>query len=213
MGNVQDLTLRGRRILSEAEAILCDDKAATSALLAQLQIEKPLFSVDSVTTAARLERITRGANLALTAQDATALGQNPSTQFVQAAIAAGIRVEPIPGASSILGALVASGIPSPRFRFLGKLPAKGAERKRALQNVAASRETMILLDGRTHLASLLKSLKATLGADHRAAVACNVSMADEKFVRGTLSEIVKQFEQHPFQGEFVVIVKGNTQER
>jgi len=214
IGNVQDITLRGARVLREADAVICEERRAGSTLLAQLQIEKPLLELNEHSSAdevrALLERLQNGARLALISDHGTPLVQDPGADLIHAAIEAGIRVEPIPGASSILSALVASGIPAPRFRFLGQLPPKREARKRALQNLCEVQETMILLDAPYRLLPLLEALREEFGKGRRAAVACNLTMPDETFVRGTLQEIVTHFTKQPFKGEFVIVVEGSS---
>lgn len=212
IGNVQDITLRGARVLREVDAVICEERRAASTLLAQLGIEKPLLELNEHSSAnevqALLERLQNGARLALISDHGTPLIQDPGADLVNAAIQTGIRIEPIPGASSILAALVASGIAAPRFRFLGQLPPKREERKRVLQNLRRVRQTMILLDAPYRLLPLLEALREEFGKGRRAAVACNLTMPDETFVRGTLQEIFTHFTKYPFKGEFVIVVEG-----
>lgn len=213
IGNYADLTLRALRVLRESDAVICEERRAGSTLLAQFQIEKPLYEWNEHSGAedvrAFLEQLQHGKNLALISDHGTPLVQDPGADLVEAAIRERIRVEPIPGASAILAALVASGIPAPRFRFIGRLPQKSAERERALNDLREIRETMILIDAPYRLNALLESLREAFGESRRAVVACNLTMPDENFVRGTLAEIFEHFTNAPFKGEFVIIVKGN----
>jgi 16S rRNA (cytidine1402-2'-O)-methyltransferase len=213
IGNLQDLTPRARRVLSEADAVICETRRAGSTLLGQLQITKPLYELNEHSRAGDVDalcaRLRAGETLALISDHGTPLLQDPGADLVGAAIRAGIRVVPIPGASSILAALVASGIPAARFRFVGLLPPKRAPRAQTLQHLRPARETLILLDAPYRLMPLLNALREALGDNRRAAVACNLTMPDENFVRGALSEIVDYFTKRPFKGEFVVIVEGN----
>lgn len=214
IGNLQDLTLRARRILREVDAVICEERRAGSTLLAQLQIDKPLLELNEHSpdgeVSSLVERLKQGETLALISDHGTPLIQDPGSDLVRAGLAASIRIEPIPGASSILAALVASGIPAGRFRFLGQLPAKSAARARALQDLRDVRETMLLLDAPYRLRPLLVSLEQAFGGNRQAAVALNLTMPDEQFVRGTLAEIRNQLEQSPFKGEFVIVVEGST---
>ncbi|MBI4674810.1 MAG: 16S rRNA (cytidine(1402)-2'-O)-methyltransferase [Chloroflexi bacterium] len=212
IGNLQDLTRRARRILQEADAVICEEHRAGSTLLAQLQITKPLYELNEhsrpTDAEALCERLRNGERLALISDHGTPLVQDPGAELVAAAIRAGVRVEPIPGASAILAALVASGIAAPRFRFVGLLPPKREARAQALKNLRAVRETMILLDAPYRLAPLLNALCDAFGSERRAAVACNLTTPQENFVRGALAEIVDHFTRHPFKGEFVVVIEG-----
>jgi len=212
IGNAQDLTLRARRILGEADAVICEERRAGSTLLAQQGLDKPLVELNEHSrppdVAALIERLTKGETLALISDHGTPLVQDPGADLVQAAIRAGIQVTPIPGASAILAALVASGIPARHFRFVGRLPSKSDARARALSDLRAARETLVLIDAPYRLSALLRALETAFGAPRRAAVACNLTMPDEQFVRGTLGEIRNHFERAPFKGEFVVVVAG-----
>lgn len=215
IGNSADLTLRARRVLQECDAVICEERRAGSTLLAHLQLKKPLYEwnehsrpEDAQDLLARLEN---GENLALISDHGTPLVQDPGSELVGAAIRAQIRVEPIPGPSAILAALVASGLPAPRFRFVGHLPRKSAERTQALNDLRALRETLIFIDAPYRLGAMLESMSESFGGERRAAVACNLTMPDENFVRGTLGEIRAHFMTSPFKGEFVIVVEGNTE--
>lgn len=217
IGNVQDLTFRALRVLRECDAVVCEERRAGSTLLAHFQIEKPLDELNEHSGRDRVgsfvARLKNGETLALISDHGTPLLQDPGADLVSVALREGVRVEPIPGASSILAALVASGIRAPRFRFVGRLPPKRAERDNALHTFRETRETMILVDAPYRLTALIESLRAAFGGSRRAAVACNLTMPDENFVRGTLDEISEYLNHHPFKGEFVVVVEGNSSVR
>lgn len=212
IGNYDDLTLRGARILSEADAVICEERRVAAALLAHLKIDKPLFELNEHSMGeaapALVAQLAGGANLALISDHGTPLLQDPGSELVQAAIRAGIRIEPVPGASSVLAALVASGLPSSRFRFIGQLPAKSEARRRALNKLKSAQDTLVVLDAPYRLRALLKALLETLGAERQIAVACNLTLPGERFVRGTIARVKEDFEAEPFKGEFVVVVEG-----
>lgn len=215
IGNPQDLTLRARRILGTADGVIVEERRAGSTLLARLGLDKPVVELNehsqAADVAALVERLAGGETLALISDHGTPLVQDPGGDLVQAAIHAGMTIVPIPGASAILAALVASGIPAGRFRFLGRLPSKTDARARALSDLSTVRETMILLDAPYRLGPLLTALETAFGEARRAAVACNLTTQDEQFVRGTLGEIRNHFERAPFKGEFVIIIAGATE--
>ncbi len=212
IGNPDDLTLRGRRILSEVDTVVCEEARVGSTLLSHYSLTKPLVELNEHTETEQapglIERLTHGENLALISDHGTPLVADPGASLIRNALDAGIRVVPIPGASAVLAALVASGLPAMRFRFLGQLPAKTELRRRALARLKNLPETLVLLEAPYRLMPLLKSLREEFGPGRRAAVACNLTMSDERIVRGTLAEVVAEFEQHPFKGEFVLIVAG-----
>lgn len=212
IGNYADLTLRARRILSECNAIVCEEGRVGSTLLAHFHLDKPLYEWNEHSelkeSKVLLDRIQRGENLALVSDHGTPLIQDPGAELIHAAVEHGIRVEPIPGCSAILAALVASGIAAPRFRFLGRLPQKGDARMRALNALSEIRETMILVDTPYRLTALLKALCEAFGETRQAVVACNLTLPEEEFVRHTLGEMLEHFTAHPFKGEYVIVVEG-----
>ncbi len=212
IGNPDDLTLRGRRILEQVDAVICEEQRVGSTLLTHYALTKPLVELNEHTepeqAAALVERLVSGENLALISDHGTPLVADPGSSLVSQALAAGIRVVPIPGASSIIAALVASGLPANRFRFLGQLPPKTEARRRALRQAADFPETLVVLEAPYRLLPLLRSIVDELGRERRAAVACNLTMSDERMVRGTIGEILEQFEREPFKGEFVLVVEG-----
>lgn len=212
IGNYSDLTLRAQRILSECDAVICEEPRAGSTLLSHLNIQKPLYAWNEHSapqeSAVLLKRLGRGENLALISDHGTPLIQDPGADLVHAALEQGIRVEPVPGCSAILAALVAGGIAAPRFRFLGRLPQKTAARARALGALSEIREPMILIDAPYRLMTLLKALCEAFGETRRLVVACNLTLPDEEFVRTTLGEGLEHFTAHPFKGEFVLVVEG-----
>lgn len=213
IGNYDDITLRAQRVLHEVDAVVCEEPRVGSAVLARYQIDKPLSEVNEHTTVQEqnllIERLVHGESLALISDHGTPLVQDPGGSLVRQAIRAGIRVEPIPGASAVLAALVASGLPAPRFRFLGQLPPKTDARRRAVRGLREVRETFILLDAPYRLLPLLRTLRDELGEERRSVVACNLTQSDENFVRGMLAQVVAHFEDKAFKGEFVVIVEGH----
>jgi 16S rRNA (cytidine1402-2'-O)-methyltransferase len=212
IGNPEDITLRALRVLSEADTVVCEERRVGATLLSHYKIHKPLVEFNEHTgveqVPALLERLARGENLALISDHGTPLVADPGAPLVRRALAAGMRVEPIPGASSIIAALVASGLPAARFRFLGQLSPKTEARRRALRELKDLHETFILLDAPYRLMPLLTSVRDELGAERQVAVACNLTMPDERIVRGTASQVLEEFERRPFKGEFVLMVSG-----
>jgi 16S rRNA (cytidine1402-2'-O)-methyltransferase len=214
IGNLQDLTLRALRVLQECDAVICEERRAGSTLLAHYHIEKPLYEWNEHSRAEDvrdfLVQLEHGTSFALISDHGTPLVQDPGHDLVKRAIESGVRVVPIPGASAILAALVASGIPARRFRFAGHLPSKNAERSRALEALIVRRETLIFVDAPYRLQAVLNSMLEAFGHERRAAVALDLTMPGERFERGTLAQLAKHFSEHPFKGEFVIIVQGST---
>ncbi len=213
IGNPDDITLRALRILAEVDAVICEEYRIGSTLLSHYTIVKPLVELNEHTEAEQvptlIERLTHGETLALISDHGTPLVADPGESLVQRALQAGVRVEPVPGASSVIAALVTSGLPAPRFRFLGQLPPKTEARRRALRALRNLREPFILLDAPYRLMPLLQAVRDELGSDRQIAVACELTMPGERIVRGSAGQVCAEFAAHPFKGEFVLVVDGN----
>ncbi len=212
IGHPDDLTLRGLRTLAEADAVICEERRIGSTLLARLKLAKPLVELNEHTeeqvATALIERLAAGETLALISDHGTPVVADPGARLVRCALQAGIRVVPVPGASAVVAALVASGLPEKRFRFLGQLPPKTEARRRALRDLKNLPETLILFDAPYRLMPLLKSVREELGDRRQVCVACNLTMPDERILRGTVGQVVEAFRQQPFKGEFVLVVEG-----
>jgi 16S rRNA (cytidine1402-2'-O)-methyltransferase len=212
IGNPEDITLRALRTLGEVAAIICEEQGVGAALLSHYKIEKPLVELNEHTENEvvdwLIERLEGGESLGLISDHGTPLVADPGARLVTSAIQHRIPLTPIPGASSIIAALVASGLPSYRFRFLGQLAPKTEQRRRELRAMRNSRETIILLDAPYRLMPLLQSVLQELGPRREIAVACNLTMPDERLVRGTTVQVIQAFEKEPFKGEFVLAIAG-----
>src|SRR4051812_21459807 len=148
IGNLEDVTLRALRILrEEVELIACEDTRQTQKLLEHYQIRKPLLSYHEHNEASRtaeiIEHLEQGASVALVSDAGTPLVSDPGYRLVKAAIDRNFSVVPLPGPSSILASLAASGLPTDEFRFIGFLPSKAAARRKALAKLLDERGTVI----------------------------------------------------------------------
>ncbi len=212
IGNPDDITLRALRVLREANAVVCEERRAGARLLRQYQIENELVDLNEHTERAQIPeliaRLQRGETLALISDHGTPLLADPGTRLVERAIAENIPITAAPGASSLLAALVVSGLPIERFRFVGLLPAKTDARRAALARLKQERETWVVLDAPYRLAAVLEDVRGAVGATRPVVVACELSMPTEKIIRGTAAQVVEHFKNNPFKGEFVIIVAG-----
>lgn len=210
IGNPDDITLRALRVLREANVVICEERREGARLLHHYQIEKEVVELNEHTERAcvleLLERLQRGEQLALISDHGTPLLADPGGRLVARAIAANIPVTAVPGASSLLAALVMSGLPMERFRFIGMLPAKKEARRRALEALRRERDTLVLMDAPYRLLPLLEDIAALLGASRRIAVACDLTMLTEFVERGTVGEVLARFRERRWKGEFVIVV-------
>lgn len=211
IGNLEDLTYRARRILTEVDLIACEDTRHTRGLLAHYGIPTPTVSFHEHNEAARgpelLARLHRGKQIAVVSDAGTPALSDPGYVLVRAAAAEGIPVVSVPGPSAVTAALTASGLPTDRFLFLGFLPRRSGERRRALQGVAALPFTLVLFEAPHRITAVLEDLQAVLG-DRRVALGRELTKRFEEVIRGTVAEALAHLRVHRPRGEFTIVVEG-----
>ncbi len=214
IGNLEDITLRALRVLREVTLIAAEDTRRTQKLLNHYDIHTPLISYHEHNQRRRerrlLEALAQG-DVALVSDAGTPLINDPGAALVRAALDAGHRVVPVPGPSAPLAALVAAGLPTDAFLYLGYLPRKSASRRAFLQTVADAPYTLIFLETPQRLQAALDDLAAVLGAQRPLTVARELTKQHEEFVRGTVADAQAHFAAHPPRGEFVLVVGGAAQ--
>jgi len=192
IGNLEDITFRAVRVLREADLIACEDTRQTRKLLEHYGVAKPVVSYHEHNEAARaaglVEKLLQGLNVAVVSDAGTPLVADPGYRVVKAAIEAGIRVEPVPGPSAILAALAASGLPTDAFRFGGFLPAKRAQRRRALEALKAERATAVFFEAPHRLLDALEDIADVLGPGP-VVIAREITKLHEEFLRGSAGEL------------------------
>ena len=211
VGNLGDITLRAVEVLRGADAVACEDTRRTGALLSHLGLSRPLVRLDAHTmhrAAGVLEKYPR---LAYVSDAGTPGISDPGAELVQAALAAEIEVEVLPGATAFVPALILSGLPSARFTFEGFLPRSGRERKERLSAVAARPETTVLYESPHRLHATLQDLAAACGPARPSSVTRELSKRFEETRRGSLSELAQHFAEG-VKGEIVVVVAGRSAE-
>jgi 16S rRNA (cytidine1402-2'-O)-methyltransferase len=212
IGNPDDISVRALRVLSEADWIVCEEIREGEKLLKRHGINGLLVDLNEHNEKTRTEELAaelrEGKSLALISDAGTPLLHDPGRMLVEIAYALGSRVTSVPGPSALMAALVLSGLPIDRFRFVGMLPVKRTERRDAIQLLLNEKSTIVLLDAPYRLTAVLTDLVAVLGADRRAVVACDLTMPSETVMRGTLGEIVERFRLRPFKGEYVILLAG-----
>jgi len=210
IGNLRDITLRALEVLRAADLVLCEDTRVTLKLLDRHNLSPKLFAYHDHNAASVrprvLEELAKGSAVALVSDAGTPLVSDPGFKLVEATIAAGHRIFPIPGASAALAALVSAGLPSDRFFFEGFLPPKSGARKTRLAELRAIPATLIFYESGPRLADSLLDMSATLGA-RNAAVCRELTKAFEEVRRGSLAELASHYEKAgPPKGEIVVVV-------
>jgi 16S rRNA (cytidine1402-2'-O)-methyltransferase len=209
IGNLEDITLRALRILKEADQIACEDTRHTQKLLTHYNIQKPLISYhehNELTRAPELVlAIERGAQIALVSDAGMPLVSDPGYRLVTLCLRHRIAVIPIPGPSALLAALSASGLPNEEFLFAGFLPARSAERRRALERLRIEDRTIIFYEAPHRIEETLADAEEILG-DRPACLAREVTKLHEEFRRGLLSEVSASLAERPARGEITLLI-------
>ncbi len=214
IGNLEDITLRALRTLRECDLIACEDTRHTRKLLNRYEIQKPLISCHEHNEHERareiVERVQSGQAVAVVSDAGLPGISDPGYRVAQAAIAAGVRVIPIPGPSAVDTAIVASGLPTDSFLYGGFLPAKSGQRLKVLEALAAERSTLVFYEAPHRLLRALEDAQSALG-DRQAVVARELTKAHEEFLRGMLSEIHADLAaREAIRGEIVLLIAGTS---
>ena len=210
IGNLADITLRAIEVLRAVPLIAAEDTRTSRRLLEHHGIATPMTSYHDFSSPAALDRLTShlaaGSDLALISDAGTPGINDPSYRLVNGAIALGIPVVPLPGATSIIPALVGSGLPTDRFSFLGFVPRKKG-RQTFLAELVERPETSIFLESPHRLPDTLAALAASI-PDRRLCVARELSKLHEEFLRLSTREMRDHFNANPVRGEFVLLLEG-----
>lgn len=205
-------------MLRSVDAILAEDTRHARILLDRYEIRVPTIAYhehnEAKSVPRLIARLHAGEQLALISDAGTPLLSDPGARLVNAVVEAGIPVEPVPGASAVLAALVASGLTGAdgRWTFYGFLPRRAGERETALAEVRASRYLTIIYEAPTRVADLLSDLAAAGAGQRKAAVARELTKQFEEIRRGTVSELAAYYGEGAPRGEVVVLVEGAADE-
>ncbi|HET9784315.1 MAG TPA: 16S rRNA (cytidine(1402)-2'-O)-methyltransferase [Terriglobales bacterium] len=212
IGNLEDLSPRAQRLLGEVAAIACEDTRHSRKLLEHFHIRTPLVSYYRENEAARaaelLARLAAGEDLALVTDAGAPLVSDPGARLVAQAVAAGMQVIPVPGASAVQAALMASGLGAADLEpwtFLGFLPARAGERRRALQAWAKAPTALVFFEAPHRLCAALADMEEAWGPARPLAVGRELTKLHEEFVRGTVATVRAHFDQHEPRGEFTLV--------
>jgi 16S rRNA (cytidine1402-2'-O)-methyltransferase len=216
IGNLEDISQRALRTLREVDVVACEDTRRTRVLLNHFGIKTRTVSYHEHNEPTRAEQLCEdmqaGKSVALVSDAGTPLISDPGFRIVQAAIARGIAVVPIPGATALVAALVASGLSSDQFRFAGFLPARANARQTKLEELRAVPVTLVFYEAPHRIAATLKAALEVFG-DRSAVVARELTKLHEEVVRGRLSELTKRFAgDTTARGEMVLIINGAAEE-
>ena len=214
IGNLEDITLRALRILKEVDIIAAEDTRHTWGLLNHFEISKPLISYykqnEKTKSEVLIQKILEGKNIALVSDAGTPGISDPGEEIVKVAIENNIEIIPIPGACAFVNALIASGLSSREFCFIGFLSAIKKDKKEKLENIKYETKTLILYEAPHKLKSTLESIYEVLG-DRKIVLARELTKIHEEFIRGKISDIISQIEE--VKGEFVILIEGSSESK
>jgi 16S rRNA (cytidine1402-2'-O)-methyltransferase len=209
IGNLEDITLRGLRVLRECDVVAAEDTRRTGQLLKYFGISKPLLSYFQFNEARRSEEIiaslARGEKIALVTYAGSPGISDPGGRVVKAAIAAGFRVESVPGACALVAALTASGLPTDEFHFAGFLPHKSGQRRNRLESLVTISGTLAFYESPFRVEKLLGELVEVF-PEREVVLARELTKKFEEFLRGHPAELLTVVQKRPLKGEFVVLV-------
>jgi 16S rRNA (cytidine1402-2'-O)-methyltransferase len=213
IGNLEDITVRALRVLGEADLIACEDTRHTAKLLNHYGIRKPTISYhehNEVTRSAELVlRMEEGARVALVSDAGTPGVSDPSYRLVSLCLRHHVPVVPIPGPSALIAALVASGLPVDEFLFVGFLPPRTGERRKALDRLASEPRTLVIYEAPHRLTGTLTDALDRLGR-RPAVIARELTKVHEEFLRGDLAELLVRTSQQPARGEITLLIGAAT---
>lgn len=216
VGNMEDMTMRAIRLLKEADVILCEDTRTSGILLKHFEIEgKKLMAHHKFnehgTSNGVVERLKAGQTICLITDAGTPGISDPGFYLVREAVAAGIMVQTLPGATAFTPALVSSGLPCDRFCFEGFLPQKKGRQTR-LEELREEVRTMIFYESPRRLLKTLEQFAEVFGEERQVSVCREISKIHEESVRGTLKEVAEHFRETEPRGEIVMILQGADEE-
>jgi 16S rRNA (cytidine1402-2'-O)-methyltransferase len=210
IGNLEDITLRALRVLREVALIAAEDTRTSRILLQRYDIHTPLISYHEHNKLIQLETIyealARG-DVALISDAGTPGISDPGYELIGLAIERGLRVEPLPGATAIIPALVGSGLPTDGFVYVGFLPRKARALHDFLAAIAGERRTLVAYESPNRLLDTLAAIQEVLG-ERRLCVARELSKMFEEFQRGTAGAVLEHFREQPPRGEIVLVIAG-----
>jgi 16S rRNA (cytidine1402-2'-O)-methyltransferase len=209
IGNLEDITLRALRVLRECDAVAAEDTRHSGQLLKHFGISKPLLSYFQFNEAKRseeiIERLRRGEKIALVTDAGSPGISDPGERVVRAAIAAGLRVESVPGACALIAGLTASGLPTEEFHFVGFLPHKSGQRRNKLESLKTTPGVLIFYESPFRIEKLLGELNEVF-PEREVVLGREITKKFEEFLRGKPAALLEVTTKRRLKGEFVVMV-------
>lgn len=216
IGNLEDMTFRAVNTLKDVDLVAAEDTRNTKNLLNHFEIPTELISFHEHNTAQRIpeliEKMNAGIKIAQVSDAGAPSISDPGKELVKAAIKENIPVVPLPGATASITALIASGIEPQPFYFYGFLPRKGKERTQALVELSNRAETTIVYESPYRVKKTIRDLIDKFGGDRQIALARELTKIHEAFLRGSLNDVAKYYEENDPKGEYVLIIAGKPEQ-
>jgi len=217
IGNYDDMTFRALNILKSADLLIYEERREGERLMRHYGIEKPVETLNEHNEAAAshniLQHLRTGKNVALVSDCGTPVFSDPGRVLVEKAIAAGIRIVPVPGASSLMPALTVSGFSIDQFLFYGWLSPKKERRRTELRLLQQERRTIVLMDTPYRLVPLLRDIADVFGSSRRMCIAFNLTLPDEQMLYGTPVALYARCSSKEMKGEYVIVIEGRVRDR
>ncbi len=213
MGNYKDITLRALEVLRDADIVICEEYKEARRLFAKLEINpNELYSLNEHNevedSGELIGKIAEVSKTALISDAGSPVFSDPGHYLLSQVLKTGIKVVPLPGANSVMTALIGSGFNLDSFNFAGWLPQKKELRKQKLLKLKRITELIVLMETPYRLRKLLAEVSSVFGKDTEIVLAYNLTMDDEKFFRGKIGEILKFAEQNKLKGAFVLMIEN-----
>ena len=209
IGNLEDITYRAVKTLESVDLIAAEDTRQTLKLLNHLKISKPLISYhrhnEEIRVDSLIEKVENGQNIAIVTDAGTPAISDPGEEIVKKAIEKDIQIVPIPGACALINALICSGLDTKEFCFYGFLPIHKKVRKEKIEEIKNEGKTVILYEAPHRIKETLDEILKEIG-DIKVTVAKEITKIHEKFIRGQVSEIIKQIDNP--KGEFIILIEA-----
>ena len=210
IGNLEDITVRAVKILNEVDLIAAEDTRHTLKLLNHLKITKPLISYykqnEKTKSNILIDKVLNGDNIAIVSDAGTPGISDPGEEIVREAIKNGIEIIPIPGACAAINALIASGLSTKQFTFIGFLPVNKRGKQEKLIEIKKLKQTLIFYEAPHKLINTLESMRDVLG-ERKISLAREISKIHEEHLRGNISEVLEKIDNP--RGEYVIIIEGS----
>ena len=213
IGNLEDISLRALRILKEVGLIAAEDTRKTGRLLKHYDINTSLISFHDYSSQEKVNKLVNelvSQDVALVSDAGMPGLSDPGYRLVRAAIDAGVQVEPIPGPSAAVAALVSSGLPTDRYLYLGFLPRQSSGRRAALEEISRAPYTLLFFEAPHRLIDFLEDALQILG-DRQVCCAREITKLHEEIWRSSLSQALAHFKQATIKGEITLVISGSSE--